>query len=179
MTKLCVAAALAIGIAACQTSTPSASKQHELEMKATAALDEMRQMNPGIDSLINASAAYAVFPNVGAGGALYVGGAYGRGVLFEHGTVVGFLDLKQASVGLTLGGKTFAELLILRTPYDVARLKAGKFALGANISAVVLTAGAEAKGTLDPHTTVIVKPHGGLMAELTVQGQRIDFAPAG
>jgi lipid-binding SYLF domain-containing protein len=142
-------------------------------------LATMRAEQPGLEGLLAASAGYAVFPSVGAAGALYVGGAYGKGVLFQHGNVVGFVDVKQASVGLTLGGKTYGELLLLRNQYDVERLKAGKFAIGADISAVVLTAGAQGSATLDPNTSVIVRPHGGLMADITVSGQRIDFAPAG
>jgi lipid-binding SYLF domain-containing protein len=175
------AAVLAIGVAACTHTAPPSSPagRAELEQKANVALTEMRRAQPGIDGLLGSAAGYAVFPNVGAAGALYVGGAYGKGVLYQNGTVVGFVELKQGSVGLTLGGKTYAELLILRTQYDVDRLKAGKFEVGADVSAVVLTAGGGAAGTLDPNTTVIVKPHGGLMAEVTVSGQRIDFAPAG
>ncbi len=180
MSRFYVAAALAIGFAACTHPKPSSpAGQAELVQKANAELSAMRAQQPGIDALLANSAGYAVFPSVGSAGALYVGGAYGKGVLYQNGAVAGYVDVKQGSVGLTLGGKTFGELLILRTPYDVARLKSGKFEVGADVSAVVLTAGAEAKGTLDPNTSVVVRPHGGMMAELTVQGQQINFAPAG
>ena len=178
MTKYYAAAIFAV--AACtHTHTPSPAHQAELEAKASATLDEMRANQPGIDALLSSSAGYAVFPSIGAAGAVYVGGAYGKGVLYQHGTVVGFVSLKQANVGLTLGAKSYAELLLLRTQYDVDRLKSGNFEVGGNVSAVVITAGAGAHGTLDPNTTVIVQPHGGLMGELTVSGQKIDFAPAG
>jgi len=174
-------AAILIALAACATSSspPSPAHQQKLENEAAAALSSMRAQNPGIDSLLSASAGYAVFPNIGAAGAVYVGGAYGKGVLYQRGTPVGFVTLKQGSVGLTLGGKTYAELVLLRTQYDVDKLKAGKFELGGDVSAVVLTAGAGATGTLDPNTSVIVQPHGGLMGGITVSGQTIEFIPAG
>ncbi len=180
MRKLCVGIALALAVAACshEASTPSAPKAAQMENAAQATLDEIRQNQPGVDQLLSSAAGYAVFPNVGAAGALFVGGAHGNGVLYQNGQVAGFVTLNQGSVGLTLGGKTYAEVLILRTPYDVAQIKAGKFELGASASAVVLTAGAAAAGTLDPNTTVIIDTHGGLMAGITANGQKFQFAPA-
>jgi lipid-binding SYLF domain-containing protein len=159
-------------------STPSPTQQASLESDAHAALNEMRAKQPGIDPLLSSAAAYAVFPKIGEAGAIYVGGAFGKGVLFQRGIVIGFVELKQASVGLTLGGKTYSELLVLRTQHDVDRVKAGKFQVGGDVSAVVIKTGAAAAGTLDPNTTVIVQPQGGLMAEITVSGQKIEFAPA-
>jgi lipid-binding SYLF domain-containing protein len=178
MIRICVAAL--VMTAACSHNTSATSpRQPSLEAKASSALAEMRQSQPGIDALLSSAAGYAVFPSIGAAGVVYVGGAYGKGVLYQHGNVVGYVDLKQGSVGLELGGKTYSELLILRTQYDVDRLKAGKFEVGGDVSAVVLKTGAAATGTLDPNTTVIVKSQGGLMAGITVSGQKIGFTPAG
>jgi lipid-binding SYLF domain-containing protein len=175
MTRIYAAAVLAFGIAACSHNAPSAAQQSELQQKAAAELNIMRGQQPGLDALLSSAAGYAVFPSIGEAGALYVGGAYGKGVLYQGGNVVGYVSLKQGSVGLTLGGKTYGELLILRSQYDVDRLKAGKFAVGGDVGAVVLTAGAQGKGTLDPNTSVIVRPHGGLMANITVTGQHISM----
>jgi lipid-binding SYLF domain-containing protein len=178
MSKL-YGAVLAIGLAACtHTSPPSTpEKAASLESQAHATVQAMIQDQPGLAELLQSSAGYAVFPNVGEAGVFIAGGAYGNGVLFQGGQVIGYVDLKQASVGPQLGAKGYSELILLRTPYDIARLKGGKFQLGGDVSAVVLTAGANATGTLDPNTTVVVRPHGGLMAGISVQGQRIDFVP--
>jgi len=178
MTKL-YAAALAIGLAACTHTSPPSSPQQaaDLEGKAHATLQSMIAAQPGLSDLLNSSAGYAVFPRVGEASVLIAGGAYGNGVLFQNGQVVGYVDLKQASFGPQIGAKGYSELILLRSPYDVDRLKAGKFALGGDVSAVVLTAGANASGTLDPNTTVVIESQGGLQAGISVQGQRIDFVP--
>jgi lipid-binding SYLF domain-containing protein len=178
MTKL-YAAALLMGLAACTNTSPPSSPQKaaDLESQAHATVHSMIASQPGLADLLNSSAGYAVFPNVGAAGVLIAGGAYGNGVLFQGGAPVGYVDIKQASFGPQLGAKGYSEIILLRSQYDVDRLKAGQFQLGGDVSAVVLTAGAAATGTLDPNTTVIVQAHGGLMAGISVQGQRIDFVP--
>jgi lipid-binding SYLF domain-containing protein len=179
MSKIFAAAALALGFGACShMSTPSPTEQADLEAKSNAALNNIRQHQPGIDPLLHSAAAYAVFPKVGEAGAI-VGGAFGKGVLYQQGNVIGFVQLKQGSIGFTFGGKTYSELLVLRAQQDIDRLRAGKFEVGGNVSAVVIKTGAEAAGSLDPNTTVIVLPMEGLMAEVAVSGQKIEYAPAG
>ena len=69
----------------------------------------MRAEDPGLGELLRRSYGYALFPKVTKGG-LGVGGAYGRGVVYERGRHVGYSDLSQASVGLQAGGQTFSEL---------------------------------------------------------------------
>lgn len=165
-------------IAACATAPKSDSGRRDLEASAEATLAEMRSRDPGLGSLLDVAAGYAVFPEIGKGGAI-VGAAYGRGVLYQRGQPVGFVDLSQASLGAQLGGQTFSELLVMREPYDVQRLKAGKFSLGGNISGVVLTAGAAASTRFTEGVAVFIVPRGGLMAELSVSGQQINFTPRG
>ncbi len=180
MRHCCAVAGFAIAVlAGCHQGAPSTPKeQASLEAKASSALQAMRAKDPGIDSLISSAAGYAVFPDVGAAGALYVGGAYGKGVLFEGGRPTGFVTLTQGGVGLTLGGQSYAELIVLPSPQDVAKMKGGNFSLGAGITAVVVKPGAAAEARTAA-TPVLVDTHGGLMAGVTVNGQQINFAPAG
>ena len=128
--------------------------------------------------MLDTSAGYAVFPEIGKGG-LVVGAAYGRGVLYQHGRKAGFVELNQASIGAQLGAQTFTELIVFRNDYDVARLKAGTYSLGANASAVVLTTGAAATADFVDGVAVFVVPRGGAMAELSLSGQKINFSPRG
>jgi lipid-binding SYLF domain-containing protein len=176
----CIIAALgtfgALGATSCATAPRSAEGRANLKSQANQTLHEMRSVDPSLDGLLSQSAGYAVFPSIGKAG--FIGGAgYGRGVLFERGQPVGFVDMKQASFGLQAGAQTFAEVIIFRNPWDVQNLKTGTFRLGANASAVVLTAGAGAKTNFERGVAVIVRPHGGAMAELSVSGQQMSFRP--
>jgi lipid-binding SYLF domain-containing protein len=138
----------------------------------------MTQRDPSIRPVLDRAAGYVVFPKIGEGGAI-IGGAYGQGVLFEHGQRIGFVKLEQASVGATLGGKTYAELLVFRDPADLQDVKDGEFTLTADADVVVLTAGAAATASLQAGVTAFVMPLGGLMVDASVAGQRLRFVPAG
>jgi lipid-binding SYLF domain-containing protein len=170
-----VVAAFTIG---CATAPRSAEGRQSLAQRADVTLQEMRSRDPGLGVVLDKAAGYAVFPEVGKGG-LIVGGAFGRGVLYERGRMTGYVKVQQASLGAQLGGKTFSELLVLRAPEDVAKLKAGKYSVGADASVVALTAGAAASAPLDRGTTVFLVMRGGAMVDVSISGQRIEFVPMG
>jgi lipid-binding SYLF domain-containing protein len=170
--------ALTLGIGACATAPKTVSERNDLEASADATLTSMTARDPGLADLLGSAYGYAVFPDIGKGGVI-VGAAYGRGVLYEHGHPIGYLELNQGSIGAQLGGQTFAELVVFRDRFAVERLKAGTFELGANASAVALQAGAAASATFTDGLAVFTLPHGGLMAELSVSGQKLNYQPRG
>lgn len=174
--RLVIGAALAL--AACATAPRTASGRRDLEARADATLQTMRTTDTGLNGLLESAYGYAVFPEIGKGGAI-VGAAYGRGVLYERGKMAGYVELNQASFGAQLGGQTFSELIVFRSEFDVARLKANDFSIGANASAVALTSGASASAGFDNGVAVFTLARGGLMAELTVSGQQLNFSPGG
>src|ERR1700690_2411166 len=94
-------------VTACASVPKSHAKRSELEAQATAALQEMVAKDPSVQSLLDQSAGYVVFPSIRQGGAI-VGGASGQGVVFQNGRRVGFATLSQASIGAQLGGQKFA-----------------------------------------------------------------------
>lgn len=176
--------AIALGIAgataitACATAPKTQDDRTALVQQSTATLDAMRNRDMNLDALLEQSAGYVVLPNIGKGG-FVAGAAHGRGILYEHGVPTGFVQLSQASLGAQIGAQTFAELIVFQNPEAVQRLKAGKYELGANASAVALTAGAAASTNFVDGVAVFVMPRGGAMAELSISGQRLQFVPAG
>jgi len=169
-----LAALCGLAIAACATTNPSPSGQAQIERQAANTIADMEYKQPQIRAILQNAYAYAVFPSIGKGGFI-VGGAYGKGVLYEQGRPTGFVDMKQASLGAQIGGQTFAELVVLPNPAAVQRLKAGQLSLGADISAVVFTIGSQGAAQLTGNETVFVMPHGGLMAGVSVTGQQISY----
>lgn len=173
-----VIAALVIGIVACATAPKTESGRRDLETRADATLRTMIGRDPSLQGLLTSSAGYVVFPEIGKGGAI-VGAAYGRGILYQGGRRVGFVELNQGSIGAQLGGQTFSELIVFQDRFAVERLKQGNFSLGANVSAVALNAGAAASANFQDGVAVFTVPRGGLMAELSVSGQQLNFEPRG
>jgi len=171
--------ALVIAISACATAPKSASGRSDLVTASEATLGRMRVKDPALAGLLATSAGYAVFPEIGKGG-LLVGAAYGRGVLYQNGRRIGFVDLNQGSLGAQLGAQTFTELIVFRDRFAIEKLKAGEFSLSGNASAVILAEGAAATAEFTQQgVAVFVEPRGGAMVEVSVSGQEINFVPAG
>lgn len=163
---------------ACGATPKTSSERADLERKADQTLSMMMGRDPGLSSLLSRSAGYVVFPDVGKGGFI-AGAAHGRGILYERGIRTGYVELSQGSIGAQIGAQTFAELIVLERAYDVQRLKRGEFSIGGNASAVALTAGAAAGTQFVSGVAVFVVPHGGVMAELSLNGQQLNYAPLG
>lgn len=153
-------------------STPAARRGLVAESDATVA--SMTAKDPSLQRMLDRSPGYAVFPNVGAGGAI-VGGAYGRGVLFEHGRPSGFVELNQGSVGALIGGQSYSQIMVVQNDAALGRIKSGNFDVGAEANAVALSAGiADATG-FEGGVAIFQLPKGGLMASAAVNGQKINF----
>jgi lipid-binding SYLF domain-containing protein len=179
MMRWCFAVAVAAGTVGCAPHPPSMAQAESLDSSADATLADMQRRDPGLTAVLDQSAGYAVFPDIGAAGVFIAGGAAGKGVLYEHGHPTGYVELRQGSVGPQLGGQTYSELVVLRDPFDVDKLKANTFDLGAEASAVALTTGAASSAQFENGAAVFVVPRGGLMAGVSISGQQITFLPAG
>ena len=136
----------------------------------------LQQEHPEMSQLFQSSTAYAIFPNVGKG-AYVIGGASGNGVVYQNGAVIGYADLKQVDIGLQAGGKSFVEVIFFETQAALDDFKSGSYELGANASAVVLDKGASRDIDFQDGVAVVTKPKGGLMAGISVGGQRFSFQP--
>ena len=66
----------------CSTTPPSTGKQTQLTTQSEDAVQLAKRTDPGLQKFFETAAGYAVFPSVGKG-AVGVGGAYGRGEVWE------------------------------------------------------------------------------------------------
>ncbi|HEY0988972.1 MAG TPA: lipid-binding SYLF domain-containing protein [Kofleriaceae bacterium] len=158
----------------CATAPATNVDRQNLRRDADATLAEMVARDPAVRDVTRTAPAYVVFPSVGKGGAL-VGGAYGKGILYEGGVATGYVSLEQASIGAQLGGQSFAELLVLRNPVDVDDVKSGHYTVGANLGVVVLSPEASAQKGFDSNASVFVLPRGGLMVDISINGQQLKY----
>ncbi|HUS64484.1 MAG TPA: lipid-binding SYLF domain-containing protein [Kofleriaceae bacterium] len=174
-TKIGLVAGAALALAtACATTPDTPAEQRGLQASASATLTTMTDREPGLRSALDDAYAYVVFPEIAKGGVI-VGGAHGIGVVYRQGRPVGYADLNQASIGALLGGQSFAEVIILQNHQAYDRLLADDFDLGADASAVVINTGKGASLRFDRGVAVVVMPRTGLMVDLSVHGQQIDF----
>lgn len=139
---------------------------------------------------------YVVFPTIGKGG-IGIGGAGGKGRVYERGKYVGDSIMTQLSVGLQLGGQAYSQMVFFLDKSAFDNFTSGGFEFGADISAVAITLGASAKaGTSGSSASasvtqehganaaqyykgmaVLTLAKGGLMYEVALAGQKYSFEP--
>ncbi len=140
------------------------------------AIGALERADPGLTKLFDGAAGYAVFATVGKGGA-GIGGAHGKGVLYENGTAIGKTTLTQVTVGLQLGGQAYTEVIFFENEKSLSDFKKGEFAMAAQVSAVAAAAGASANAKYVQGVSVFTLAKGGVMAEASVGGQKFSYHP--
>ena len=137
---------------------------------------------------------YAVFPTIGKG-AIGVGGAAGKGHVYQGGRFVGESKLMQVSVGFQLGGQAYSQIIFFEDKRAFDEFTNDSFEFGADASAVAITLGANAEaGTTGPSASVstnvehgkvatqyykgfavLTLAKGGLMYQAAIAGQKYVF----
>jgi len=160
----------------CATAPKTVEDKAELGGKVHAAIERAKKEDAGLNRFFDKSAGYAIFPTVGKG-AIGIGGAYGKGELYEGKQLMGYCDLTQGSIGLALGGQAYTELIFFETKGEVERFKSGKFTFAAQASAVALKSGASANAKYADGVAVFTMSEAGLMYEASVGGQKFRYRP--
>jgi lipid-binding SYLF domain-containing protein len=174
-----VLASLGTGVllaSGCLTTPETPTRRAELDNDVQFAISQAKKEDPSLIGFFDAAAGYAVFPFVGKG-AIGIGGAYGRGELYENGVMTGYCTLTQASVGLALGGQSYAEFIFFEGTEALNRFKYGDFTFAAQASAVALKSGAAANAKYDDGVAVFTLGQQGLMIEAAIGGQRFTCEP--
>ncbi len=158
----------------CQTAPKTQSDKDELHNEVKIAIMRFKDKDPGMDQFFSSAKGYAVFPSVGKGGFI-VGGAYGKGELYEKGKMVGHCDLSQGSIGAQIGGQGYREIIFFETTTALASFKSGTFEFAGQASAVAAAAGASADADYEHGVAVFTMARGGLMAEASIGGQNFSY----
>ena len=165
---------LSCALAACTTAPKSEAGKTDIREEASAALAKAERNDPTLSPVLRAAKGYAVFPTVGKG-AVGVGGAYGKGVLYEGGAFAGYCDLSQGSIGFQLGGQAYSEIICFSTADALTLFKTGNFAFDAQATAVALRSGAGANAKYSKGVAVFTMDESGLMFEASVGGQKFSY----
>ncbi len=149
---------------------------------------------PTVQPYFASAYGYAVFPTIGKGG-LGIGGAFGKGQVYRGGKVTGKVSLSKVTIGFQAGGQAFSEIIFLKDERAYKDFTGGEFEFDAAVSAVAITAGAQAqsgtggssasagtggagkqsKATYKKGLAVFTYAKGGLMYEAAIGGQKFKF----
>ena len=147
-------------------------------------------------TLFDTAYGYAVFPTIGKGG-LVLGGAFGKGRVYEKGKYIGDTSVTQLTVGLQAGGEGFSQIIFFEDRRALNEFTSGDYEFGAQASAVAITAaahaqagtaGASAGASGGQHDAVAVAKYnkgmatftvtkGGFMSAATIGGETFSYKP--
>jgi len=173
-----VAFALFVISTGCSTVPQKESDRERLSANVNATYKGMNADDSTLRAVIQNSAGYAVFPDVGKGGFI-AGAAYGHGQVFDStGKFLGYSDIKQGTFGAQAGAQAFDEMIVFKDRAALDKFMTGQYALSANYSAVILKAQKADSANFNDGVLVLVRPEGGAMIEASIGGQKFDFVPA-
>jgi lipid-binding SYLF domain-containing protein len=139
--------------------------------KGQAAIDALLESDPKMQRYFDAAAGYVVIPTVGKAG-LGIGGARGKGLLYENGEPTAEVTVTQLSIGFQWGGQAYSEFVFFEDEKALNHFKKGNYELGAQASAVAVTAGASVDAGYESGVAIFTQTKGGLMYEAAVGGQK-------
>src|SRR5262245_54764176 len=161
-----------LAIAALASLTPVRAQDKEAKEVADAVASF--KTDADVAKWFNAAYGYAVFPKI-TKAAVVVGGAAGDGRVFEKGAYIGDCHVTQASIGASLGGQSFAEVIFFETKATLDRFKENRFEMAAGLSAVAAGEGKSKDAKYTDGVAVFTQAKKGLMAEASVGGQKFKF----
>lgn len=165
-----------LGFAACSTAPRSDDGKASIRIDAADALAKAQATDPTLYPVFRDAKGYAVFPSIGKG-AVGIGGAYGKGVLYEQGSFTGYCDLSQATIGFQLGGQSYTEIISFASQDALSNFKTGNFAFDAQASAVAIRSGVGTNAVYSNGVAVYTMDESGLMYEASVGGQKFSYEP--
>jgi len=151
-------------------------KDTKLQGEVKEAIKHFVDGNPELEAHFHSAYGFAVFPEITKAG-LGIGGAGGKGLVFDNKTVVGQSNLAQATFGLQAGGQQYMEVIFFEDQPALDRFTAGKVKFSGQASAVALKDGASIDIDYQDGVAIFTKTIGGLMAEASVGGQSFKYKP--
>lgn len=160
----------------CSTAPERAESKAVLEANVEESLAEFKDKYPSIQSYFQNSYGYAVLPKI-LKGAFWVGGAGGKGAVYEKGTLVGYTRMTQATLGVSFGGESFREVVFFADKAALDRFRTGPFTFSGQATALVVEAGAAAKANYQDGMAVFVMTRSGLIIDASIGAQKFKYVP--
>ncbi len=161
-------------IVGCSIAPRTAESKIVLKAEVQEAIAEFKAKDTGINEFFEDSAGYAILPKVFKA-AIWVGGARGKGHVYEKGRMVGYCSMSQATLGISFGGEYFREIIFFKEEVDLNKFKAEELTFSAQATVVALTAGAAAKADYKDGMAVFVIAEKGLMLDASIGGQKFNY----
>ncbi len=172
LTTVSLSMLLATHQAAAQAKGWDPDEGHKVEEAKEALLEK----DPDMQRFFDNAFGYVIFPSIGKG-AIGIGGATGKGEVFENGESIGIARMTQVSIGFQWGGQAYIEAIFFADESAMDSFKEGELKFAAQASVVAVDQGASADVAYEEGVAIFTLAKGGLMYEAAVGGQKFKFMP--
>ena len=133
MTRILSTLALAFLMAGCSATPDTSEARDNLVKDSETAMSRFQDSDSRTGPFFQNAYGYAVFPKITKGSA-GIGGAYGRGVVYQGGRMTGYADVTQGSIGAQLGGMSWSEIVFFQNQWAYDKFTSNEFAASADAS---------------------------------------------
>ena len=158
----------------CAHAPETQPERRALVEQADNVVAAMTQHDDSLEAILDDAYAYVVFPYVGEGGMIVSAGS-GSGVVYRQGLPIAYAELRQASVGATIGGQTYSEVIVFQDERAFNRFRNGDFGLTANASVTAVGSGLAEQAVFENGTAAFIYNERGAMADASIGGQTFNF----
>jgi lipid-binding SYLF domain-containing protein len=163
-------------VVGCAVAPKTSEGKKVLTAESDEAIAVFKAKDTGIQRFFDSSYGYAVIPKIFKG-AFIVGGAHGRGEVFEQGNKIGHCDMTQISGGISFGGEFYREIIFFKDKQDLDKFKTNEYVFSAQMTAVALSSEVAAKANYKAGMAVFIATDTGLMADASLGGQKFRYVP--
>jgi len=149
-------------------------KDIKLQNQVNNSMLMMAKENPSVGKMFDSAYGYVVFPKITKGG-LVIGGAGGKGLVFENNKVIGSATLMQATIGAQAGGQQYAEYIFFENKEAMKKFKNNKFKFAGEASAVAIDNTVSENIDYQDGVAVYTHANKGLMAEAALGTQKFKY----
>ena len=148
-----------------------------LQLKAYATARRFAEQHKELQRFFDEAYGYAIYPSVTRGGFM-LGGGYGKGIVIEAGSFVGYSSQWRASVGFQLGIQNQAQIIFFRDAQTLHAFQHSRLEFNGQASFSVLTFGAAFDPGFNPRVAIFSLTRAGLMFELSAAAAKYRYRAA-
>ncbi len=152
------------------------SAGNTLQAQVERARSHFTERDPSLTRFFEEAYAYALFPRIKKG-AIGLGGAYGKGLVYRDGRKVARTSVSQATVGFQLGGQILSEVIFFQDRQAFRDFTSGDWELSAQVSAIAAAEGVAANARYRHGVAIFTLAQSGVMVEASVGGQKFSYSP--
>lgn len=160
------------------STVPKEKDQSKLIEDSQTAINWFTENVSGLESQLDRSAGYIIYPGIGQYGIVITGGKFGRGVVYNRNNQqVGWANLNSASAGLQVGAQGFKMLVVFQDSKTMQLFEQNKLTGSAGATAVAIDAGKAGAASFTNGVAVYQGAQSGLMAGASLGLDYMRFAP--